>query len=399
MKNTSEQGVLVTSTARAGRPPHRRDSLVAELRRRIIDGELKPGSRLPGRHEMAQQFNSALVTVHEAVQCLVRDGFVETQGTRGTFVAEHPPHLHRYAIIFHNHPQDGWSRFYEAIRVAAETMERDDPRRRFSLCYEINGHADVEDYQTLLTELRSQRLAGLIFTSPPYSLVDTPLLADDGVPRVAVAHNEAIPHDPRFLYDRLPLCFPDSEHFLLRALDLAAASGPSPRRVAIMTPSFGYQWQEWWERTAQATSARGLSFERRHAQATIYTSTGCIHQCIYGLLGDAPERRPNVLIITDDNYVEEATKAIVEMGIRVPQDLTVIAHCNYPVPPVAAVPVIRLGFDARALLNDCTDALDRQRRGEVPSPVRRLPALLESEVVPDTHGSISTVAPRHLRRL
>ena len=68
---------------RAGRPPHQREGMAAELRRRIVRGELAPGSRLPSRLTMARQFNTAIPTVQDAVQCLSRDGFVET----------HPRHL------------------------------------------------------------------------------------------------------------------------------------------------------------------------------------------------------------------------------------------------------------------------------------------------------------------
>ena len=364
---------MTTISAQRGRPPHKSAAILKELRQRILSGQIAPGARLPGRFELSETFDASTATVQHAINDLLRDGFIDVLDGVGTFVADHPPHLCRYAIAF-PHSTLTWSRFYEAIRVAAEIITRDDPHRRFNLYYDIAGHTDVEDYKKLVADLRARRLAGLIFASPLLLPKDSPLRADDGLPRmaIAVANHSGIA--------RLPVRFPDMAGCRERALRLAAAM-PGPRRLAVISASSPEHWLELLSRSAVPL---GLQFERRHLQCPWHDSATAIRLCVQGLLGESsPDRRPNILIIDDDNYVEEATKGIVETGLRVPQDMTVIAHCNWPAPPPAAVPVTRLGFDARVLLAECIHVIDSQREGVVPPPARLLPVQLQEEQATD----------------
>lgn len=65
---------------------------LAELMRgRIESGETVPGARLPNLHEMAKQYDVARVTVRQAVQLLVAEGFLESRQGRGTRVCLNLP--------------------------------------------------------------------------------------------------------------------------------------------------------------------------------------------------------------------------------------------------------------------------------------------------------------------
>jgi DNA-binding LacI/PurR family transcriptional regulator len=72
---------------------------------------------------------------------------------------------------------------------------------------------------------------------------------------------------------------------------------------------------------------------------------------------------PDGLVIADDNLLEYATAGIVDAGVRVPADLEVVAHCNFPWPTPSSLPVRRLGYDVRELLQDCLMSIDEQRQG------------------------------------
>src|SRR5207249_5277576 len=102
--------------SRLGRPADRQEAVVQELRERIVGGTLPPGSRLPTRLEIEQQFGVGSGTVQRALDRLKQDGFVQTSGRNGTFVVEEPPHLTRYAVVFPSLPQGtGWLRFWTAL--------------------------------------------------------------------------------------------------------------------------------------------------------------------------------------------------------------------------------------------------------------------------------------------
>lgn len=72
--------------------PIRRENLpatiAADLRRRILQGDLQPGAQLPGHRELAATFSVSVGSVREAISMLISAGLVETRAGRGTYVAD-----------------------------------------------------------------------------------------------------------------------------------------------------------------------------------------------------------------------------------------------------------------------------------------------------------------------
>jgi len=98
------------------------------------------------------------------------------------------------------------------------------------------------------------------------------------------------------------------------------------------------------------------------------------------MMRDGQVDRPDALLVTDDNLVEYATAGLVDAGVRVPTDMDVVVHCNFPWPTPSLVPVRRIGYDAAQMLRACLDIADVQRHGApVPSP-RTIPPLFEDEL-------------------
>ena len=92
------------------------------------------------------------------------------------------------------------------------------------------------------------------------------------------------------------------------------------------------------------------------------------------MLHDRNER-PDGLILADDNIVENSLAGVIEAGVRVPHDVEVVAYCNFPWAPSAVLPVKRMGYHARQIIEACLDVIDRRRRGESTPRVIRLDVL------------------------
>mgnify|MGYP001767083591 CR=1 FL=1 len=62
------------------------ENVTQQLRRRILNGDIRPGEVLPARKELAAHFGVGISTVHEAVQALTAVGLVESHPGKGTWV-------------------------------------------------------------------------------------------------------------------------------------------------------------------------------------------------------------------------------------------------------------------------------------------------------------------------
>ncbi|MEV0414281.1 TetR/AcrR family transcriptional regulator C-terminal domain-containing protein [Streptomyces sp. NPDC050448] len=77
------------TTYTAGDPPYLR--IVAAIRRRIADGELAPGDRVPSTRQIAGEWGVALATATKALTALRLEGLVEARPRIGTVVAGTAP--------------------------------------------------------------------------------------------------------------------------------------------------------------------------------------------------------------------------------------------------------------------------------------------------------------------
>jgi DNA-binding LacI/PurR family transcriptional regulator len=347
------------------------------VRARIVDGQWPPGATLPPRIELLRELRTTPVTLHRAVQRLVHDGFLRTEPGAGTFVADAPPHLSTYAVVFVFDPasrmaEHTWSRYPESLTRAAKALQATTGRRML-LFHGIDEHADSEDRLRLLTRIERHSLAGIIFTHQPFLLEGTPILEQPGMPRVALASAQSYPHVPIVNYD--------SAMWLDKALDHLAAAGR--RRVAVI----GFGFEPRLEARFQAgLAARGMVSHTRWRQfVSLQWQHGARHAAEL-LMHD--RERPDALLVTDDNFVEDAVAGVAAAGLRVPacgepcrtDDVAVVGHANFPVPPAKSLPLRLLGYDAHRAMRACVDLIDRQRRGEKVPGETVLSALWEEEV-------------------
>ncbi|MEU8773459.1 TetR/AcrR family transcriptional regulator C-terminal domain-containing protein [Streptomyces sp. NPDC048606] len=80
---------MTKTTGTAGDPPYLR--IVSAIRRRIADGELAPGDRVPSTRQIAREWDVALATATKALTTLRLEGIVETRPRIGTVVAGTAP--------------------------------------------------------------------------------------------------------------------------------------------------------------------------------------------------------------------------------------------------------------------------------------------------------------------
>jgi len=358
-----------TSTA-PGKPGNKQTAIVDRLKAEILAGAMRPGDRLPTRQELLRQFRVSIATLQQAMDRLRDDGFIVTRGRLGSFVAHTPPHLCRYGLVFPCYPggqRNGSphlahltpsSRFMDAMAQEALTFSAEGERE--IVCYMgADRELATPGYQRLCEDIQARRLAGVIFLHPNSAYTPT-LLAGTGIPGIAYGAEQALPGMPIFHLDLAA--------FIVQALDYLVAHGR--RRIALLTIAcVGEALEAHFHRAAAARGATTGTYSiigldpyqprwARHAAAI--------------LLNQAASHRPDGLIISDDHLVPACTQGVVEARMAVPDDLLIVAHCNYIANAPSAVLVTHLGFDVSAILQACIRLLDAQRLRETIPPITHI---------------------------
>jgi DNA-binding LacI/PurR family transcriptional regulator len=350
----------------------REDRIAADLKRRIVSGVLKPGTRLPTRIQLEKEFDSSAPTVQRAMSQLISDGFLVPRGKLGTFVGKKPSHLHRYGVVFSVDPTDPslWDRMKFQTFLYREVVAMQSTREHDIVPYlRVNGGPGSEDYQRLQDDIRSERLAGVIFASQTHlakphisALLDTP-----GMPFVAISDGTSHANLSAVSLNRYQL--------VERALDYLLEH--KRRRVALLSASESYGEELFLGWLQGGIARRNMTTHPYWIQSVLPASAKWARNCAQ-LLMKATDI-PDALIISDDSLVEHATAGLVDAGVRIPQNLEVVAHCNFPAITPSMVPAKRIGFDVRQVLNTCLNIIDRRRQHKNVPLITQIDPLFDDE--------------------
>lgn len=347
-------------------PTIAKQSRISEhLRKEIIEGKLPPGGRLPTQVQLVEKFRVSGVTIQRAIDRLSREGFIHTRGRNGTFVTSHPPHLYSYGVVFRDQAHAGRSRYHEMLEAQALRMQRAGDRT-VTIFRGITGHEDNEESRQLLALVRSHQLAGLLLIDGD-TFDNTPLLDEPGICRAAIMSRQVASLN-------CPIIFPDMTGMVDLALDTLVARGR--KRIACLTTVPVFQLVG--EYLQQALEARNLIAYPRWMQIVPHDIPEAVRNTVLLLMSSGQER-PDGLFIVDDNLAEGASTGLVAAGVTVPTDVEVVAHCNFPWSSPSVLPMQRVGFDTRQILETAVNVIDIQRQGLRTPTVTRIGAVLEEQ--------------------
>ncbi len=339
-----------------------RSEILRELKADIIGGRMPPGSPVPPREELLVRFGTSWQTLQSAMNTLIKDGFIKAKRFSGTVVAERPPHLFNYGLV--SYVPFSASLFNVALRQAASEIEQE-RHCRFTSYYYGEGRAQSEGFRALVADVSARRLAGLIFINPPNDLEGTPVLSQPDLPLVLNSGPD--------MDGRLHSIYFPHDKFMERAVDHLVGLGR--HRIAVIGAFLGHPKID--EDVAYLAKRK---VGRPDLVQSCSLRSGSAHQIALLLCRLSKKDRPDGLIISDDNLVEEATAGLAKSGLRIPQDIHVVAHCNFPARAPSCVPVTRLGLDCRDLLLRDLECMDAQRQGRRTALLAEMPVVFESEL-------------------
>lgn len=334
---------------------HSRQAIERELRRRICDGVYPPGSRLPLRRELLGEFGASPLTLQRAMDRLTEQGFIKPRGTQGTFVAERLPNRGAIALIFPSEQErsGNWNRFWSSILRAAEGWDGGDGIS-FRPYFLSDQHLDVPEHRRLCADLADGGLHGILSVASPHYLIGSPILEAD-CPRVCIGSGGQASAE-RYRSTWIDMADGGVHEAVLRRL-----RGEGRQRIGFLTHPSGpaCPWLPLLKELGMAT--------RPEWWLGIPPSAAACAQPVARLLCSWPgAQRPDALMITDDNLVPFATAGVLDAGLRLPQDISVAAHANFPSPTHAAFPCLRFGVDVIAVLRTAAEEVARLAAGAKP---------------------------------
>jgi DNA-binding LacI/PurR family transcriptional regulator len=342
-------------------------SIVRRIQIGIVSGLYPPGSRLPMRSEIERTADASWVTIQRAFDRLKANGEVRSVKGQGTFVTQRPPSLFRYGVVFPARPPEKPSLYIEAFEAAARDLTRRGPVefRLYRHAYHyLTGEPAGKAFDQLREEAAELSLGGLIFARHPSPIGENPLYADSALPRFAISSRP--PGFPQVGGMELG----GTEDIVERGLDYLLERGRA--KVGAIVPGARFLSEDR-DHLLEAAEARKMEIRRYwiqspHVEEPEWTSNSV------ELLMRLPERdRPDGLLILDDHLVCPAGEGLEAADIDVPEEVEVVAHCNFPRITCPERPFVRLGYDLHEALAEGVRWLRRRVRcgplaGRVPLP-------------------------------
>jgi Transcriptional regulators len=344
--------------------------LADKLRALVTGGAFAPGERLPTWDVLCGQFNVQRPTLKRALDIIKAEGFVEADSTRATLVAEKPPHLNRFVMLFPSSPQKhgagGWNLFWDALAKRAAVVAKE---RGISIdvFFNVSAHPDCEAYHGALRDFAKKRMAGLLVVNGGELFNLTPA---GTVPVVHIGTDVSM---------AAPSVWLDWEAFHNSAAELLLKAGR--RRIAVLAEKpcdaakcaaalarHGVEVPPKW-----MLSAPGMAPEYARNTARLLAAKGS-----RGI--------PDALLVTDDNLVPEAALGLMDEGRRIPSEIMVLGHCNWPDPPPLPAPVVRLGFPSDEMLRKALELAAKNAGAGVGAARRRVRGFDNFPVKPITNG-------------
>ncbi len=303
----------------------------------IASGKYPAGGKLPTYQELEKIHKVSYITINACIKLLKHSGLVVGRERAGVFVTEKPPILSRFALLM---PKDALqhNRYLQTI-MAVLGDESAKKGVDFEVFQSFEPHEDNPDYRKVLSQMEDMRIGGVAHVSMP-SLPDSCQI--QRFPGVPVVNGSTVVH-----FDQAAYAYKASAYLVSRG----------KRRIAVLSQDRSPLLDKF---LSGREKFQMESPEQWFIPVGMSSREGASNICRI-LLDLQQGKRPNGLIITDDNLVDHALAGVFRSRVAVPEDLEIVAHCNWPNPVTSVIPIKRIGFDVREAVNAMIDALLKAR--------------------------------------
>ena len=338
-------------------------TIASQLRRQIINAHYRPGEILPTRAVLCQRFGTTAVTLQKAFARLKEDGFIVTNGRHGSRVAERPPHLSRFGLVFRGVPtknlqpdfNQNWTFFQAAFAQVATQLRSQTADLELVPFYGVDERLESGDAHRLMEEVRHERLAGVIFIDPPWWLGSVPAFQNSTVPCISFATAPFYPPCPFIRRDGAP--------WMRRAVAYLKQRRRVRPTVILGVRGAGYDGDPNNQRLMECVKSEWPALPDHLIYPVHVGAPEMACKLVQTLMTLPSAIRPDAVLVNDDHLIEQVALGLSYAPVVVGQELDVVSHANFPLLPPVAVPVKFLGYDVVTILQTCIELLAAQREG------------------------------------
>lgn len=356
--------------------------VAADIRRRIVSGDMAVGVQIPPHKELAVEYGVSVITINKALSGLVSEGLLYSHVGRGTFVMVRPASTSGIAAptTIGFVLRDLSSPFFSLVAHGAQ--QRADALGVGILFASSSNRLDREEEQ--IRRLRVLGVHGFIIVSMSRTF----------------QLNEAIQalHDEDFPYTMVSWTAGDDVPFV--GLDLAEAGRVAAEHLLALGHSkFGYlidsigslNGELRMSRYRSTIEAAGFSIDPKFIFEHEFPGEWNDYKSGYAA-GEAiakMESRPEAMFCFNDLGALGLEDALLDAGLRVPGDVSIVGIDDIELAARARVPLTTVRQPVDIIGARSTDNILARLRGERP-PVRQL---LDAElIVRSSTGAPASVA-------
>ena len=337
------------------------------LRGEIISGKWSPGSQLPPIKAMAQQFGTNYRTVHIALTPLVKEGLIVRVHGSGTYVRERPSQLICAGLY---HSQNIWSqshsRFHQTVSSAVQELLSKEKIDTAVLIDSRPEERQTTPMPALVQAIERREIQCLIVSMAfPISIraierlpIPTSFASD------ATTLPSYVSHDHKQM---IRSALGELKRLGARSAGLISHLASNPAEADRV---FHHRNIAFFETFHEAAAQHGLEV-RKEWIVVPESFSGISEQLGYDefkKLWSLPQR-PDGLFVFPDVLARGVTVAMLEAGIRVPDELKVVMHRNVEVEFLNPLPVSWIEANARDTAAALVEQVQRQLRGEKIEPI------------------------------
>lgn len=335
------------------------EQIVADIKKRIALGELKPGDQLPAFAELAKKYQVSLITVRRALANLVQEQVVYTRVGKGTYVANQSlkkqsrPDERLIGLVLRDLKQPFFSMVTHSIEQRASELG-------FHLVLSSSSES-IDKEETQIERFRDFGVQGLIIASLSYQYRATEhieRLHNDNFPYVMVSYI----HDPAYWYvgcDQEQGGFLATEHLIKTGYRSIGFVHIGKGNLLSEVRKNGF---------TRALMEYSLPFE---SNVIYYLEPEPVdagidrHQLGYEFAARFAElkNRPEALVFYNDVSALGFIQGALEKGVRVPEDVAVVGFDDILVARYASVPLTTVHQPVDQIGRWAVDMLDNRIKG------------------------------------